>query len=252
VLVPTRRRIDPADVAGIIPTRWASTRFPGKPIAPIAGRPLLEWILRGCLRSTRVKHWLVATDDRRIAAVAEACGVKTIMTPSRLKSGSDRVAFAARRLRAKWIINWQGDEWLPDGRPIDALVRALESDPECEVATLARALPASVSRNPHRVKVVLSHQKRALYFSRAPIPYTFSGNEPYRLHLGAYAFSRSMLLQFARWPQSPLEKAERLEQLRILEHDLPIAVAVCNVTTQGVDTPADARSLERMIRKGRS
>lgn len=252
MLVPTRRRIDPADVVGIIPVRWASTRFPGKPIVPIAGRPLLEWVLRGCLRSTRVKHWLVATDDRRIASVAENCGVKTIITPARLKSGSDRVAFVAARLRYRWIINWQGDEWLPNGRPVDSLVRALESDSGCEVATLARPLPANASRNPHRVKVVLSRQKRALYFSRATIPYTFSGNEPHWLHLGAYAFSRSMLLQFARWPQTPLEKAERLEQLRILEHDVPIAVAVCNVSTQGVDTPADARSLEGMIRNSRS
>lgn len=246
------RTISPDDCVGIIPARWGSTRFPGKILTPIGNEPLLAWVMRGCAKSQRVKRWLVATDDKRIAKCAEMYGTEVVMTPKSLKSGSDRAAYVSRRLRAKWIVNWQGDEWLPNGRPIDLLITALESHADCPVATLARPLDHLAAQNPNRVKVVLSQSRHALYFSRAPIPHASDGNEPFWLHIGAYAFERSMLLQYTKWRQTPLEKRERLEQLRLLEHHVPIAVGVCQVQTYGVDTPRDAEDLKRLIGRGRS
>jgi 3-deoxy-manno-octulosonate cytidylyltransferase (CMP-KDO synthetase) len=240
------------DCVGIIPARWGSTRFPGKILTPIDGQPLLTWIIRNCARAKRVKRWIVATDDLRIARCAEDSGAEVVMTPKTLKSGSDRAAYVSRQLKAKWVVNWQGDEWLSNGRPIDLLLSALEDHPDCPVATLARPLDHKSAQNPNRVKVVLSQSGHALYFSRAPIPHASDGTEPFWLHLGAYAFERSMLLRFAAWRPTPLEKRERLEQLRLLEHDVPIAVGVCRVQTHGVDTPQDAKDLERLIGRGRS
>ena len=246
------RRISPDQVVGIIPARFGSTRFPGKMLAPIVGKPLIERVLAGCLKSKRVQHWIVATDDGRIARAVEQIGGEAVMTPRNLKSGSDRIALVAARLRARWIVNWQGDEWSPDGRPVDLLVGALESYPDCPVATLARPLDAAEGKNPNRVKVVVSQSGRALYFSRALIPHDLSGTAPIWLHLGAYAFERRTLLEFAGWNQTPLEKRERLEQLRLLEHDVPMTVAFCRVQTCGVDTPADATVLEtRLLSKRR-
>lgn len=235
----------------MIPARWGSTRFPGKLLASIGGYPLLTWVIRGCVRSRRVTRWIVATDDPRIAAVASEAGAEIKMTSAGLKSGSDRVAETVVNLRRRWVVNWQGDEWLPDGRPIDALVAALEMHPECPVATLVHPLAADEARNPHRVKVVVSPDGRALYFSRAFIPYDSTGTKPVWLHVGAYAFAKPVLLRFASWPQTPLEKREKLEQLRLLEHGIPIAVARCRVATFGVDTPADARALTRRLAKSR-
>jgi 3-deoxy-manno-octulosonate cytidylyltransferase (CMP-KDO synthetase) len=236
-------------ICGIIPARWGSTRFPGKILTPIAGRPLLEWIVRGCMRSQRVQRWIVATDDRRIAAVAERSGAEAVMTSSRFRCGSDRVAAVAKNLKLRWIVNWQGDEWLPNGQPIDRLVETLEAHPDCPVATLARPMTAAEAKNPHRVKVVVSRSGKALYFSRATIPHGLFGSTPALLHLGAYAFEKHSLLKFARLRQTPLEKFEKLEQLRLLENDVCVAVGRCGVHTSGIDTPADARRLTARINR---
>lgn len=240
------------DIIGVIPARWGSARFPGKMVAPIAGRPLLEWIIRGCKRSERVKRWIVATDDGRIADVARRSGAEVAMTSSRIRSGSDRAAAVVAHQKARWVVNWQGDEWLPNGRPVDTIVAALESHPGCDVATLARPMAAAEKTNANRVKVVLSQSGRALYFSRSPIPHDSAGSKPTLLHIGAYAFSKSMLLQFSAWTPTPLEKQEKLEQLRLLEHDVPVAVGICRTKTFGIDTPADARGLEKYLTKRRS
>lgn len=218
-------------------------------LAPIGGRPLIERVVRGCMRSKRVHRWIVATDNARIAAAVERLGAEIVMTSARLKSGSDRVAKVVQALRTHWIVNWQGDEWLPDGRPIDRLVETLDANPDCPVATLARLLSPGEAKNPHRVKVVVSRSNRALYFSRAAIPHNPSGSTPVWLHLGAYAFERHTLLRFAAWRQTPLEACERLEQLRLLEHDVPIVVGQTKVQTFGVDTPADARRLSKRLVK---
>jgi 3-deoxy-manno-octulosonate cytidylyltransferase (CMP-KDO synthetase) len=245
--LPRFTPIRPEQIVGVIPARWGATRFPGKMLAPIAGRPLIAWVIAGCRRSRRVRRWIVATDDPRIAQVAAALDVEAVLTPRSLKSGSDRVAYAVRTIKADWIVNWQGDEWLPDGRPIDRLVSTLEQAPGCSVATLARPLDHGEMGNPHRVKVVLSQSGRALYFSRAPIPHGNIGTRPCWLHLGAYAFTKASLLAFSGWRPTPLEKREKLEQLRLLEHDVPIVVGSCRMRTHGVDTPEDARKLERML-----
>jgi 3-deoxy-manno-octulosonate cytidylyltransferase (CMP-KDO synthetase) len=244
-----RHAIRTDEIVGCIPARWGSTRFPGKLLTPIAGRPLLEWVIRGCRKSRKVGRWIVATDDQRIAALAEQCDTEAVMTPARLRSGSDRVAHVVRRLKARWILNWQGDEWLPDGRPIDRLVDVLAKQPQLRVATLARPFDPKETSNPNRVKVVLSCSGRALYFSRASIPSKIYGTAPTLLHLGAYLFERKTLLQFTRLVRTPLERAESLEQLRLLEHDIPIGVGICKVHTWGVDTPADARKLTSYLRK---
>lgn len=243
--------MNPHTVCGIIPARIGSKRFPRKPLAEIAGRPLLEWVVRGCTKSKTVGRWIVATDDRRIGALAHNLGVEAIITPRTLKSGSDRVAYVARGLSSKIIVNWQGDEWLPDGRPIDQLVDALRRNRKTHVATLARRLDPDDAKNPNRVKVVLSSSKHALYFSRASIPYSTNRSSPTLLHIGAYAFERQTLSQFASWSKTPLERREQLEQLRLLEHDVPIVVTISRVRTFGVDTPADARVLERYLRRRR-
>ncbi len=243
--------MNPHTVCGIIPARIGSQRFPRKPLAEIAGRPLLEWVVRGCTKSKTVGRWIVATDDRRIGALAHNLGVEAIITPRTLKSGSDRVAYVARGLSSKIIVNWQGDEWLPDGRPIDQLVDTLRRNRQTHVATLARRLDPVEAKNPNRVKVVLSSSKHALYFSRASIPYSPHRSSPTLLHVGAYAFERQTLSQFASWPKTPLERREQLEQLRLLEHDVPIVVTISRVQTFGVDTPADARLLERYLRRRR-
>ncbi|MBI5867812.1 MAG: 3-deoxy-manno-octulosonate cytidylyltransferase [candidate division Zixibacteria bacterium] len=241
-------RIPTSQIVGIIPARIGSTRFPGKMLALIAGKPLIEHVYRGCTKSQRVRRWIVATDDRGIASVIVQAGGEVVMTPRKLKTGSDRIALVAAQLRVRWIVNWQGDEWLPDGRPIDLLVQALETNPKRPVATLVRPLSVAEGKNPNRVKVVVSQSGRALYFSRALIPHDDSGTKPLWLHLGAYAFDRRTLLEFAGWSQTRLEKRERLEQLRLLEHDVPIATAHCRVRTYGVDTPEDAAALASHLR----
>lgn len=249
--MPRSRRIPETDIIGVIPARWESKRFPGKVLTMIKKRPLLDWIISGCRRSQRVKRWIVATDDVRIATVAEAAGVEAILTPAQLPSGSDRVAYVLARRRERWVVNWQGDEWLPDGRPIDRLVAALDADTGATVATLARPLAENEAGDPNRVKVVLSLTGRALYFSRALIPHDRRGTGPLLLHLGAYLYERATLLRFAGLKPSPLERRERLEQLRLLEHDIPIAVAMCRVQTHGIDAPSDARILSRRLTKRR-
>jgi 3-deoxy-manno-octulosonate cytidylyltransferase (CMP-KDO synthetase) len=243
--------ISPAQVVGIIPARWASTRFPGKLATPILGRPLLAWVIEGCKRSKRVGQWIVATDDKRLAEIARDAGATAEMTSPHLRSGSDRVAKVAGKVKQRWIVNWQADEWLRDGRPIDLLLAALESAPGEGAATLCRPMSEKEAIDPNRVKVVVSQSGRALYFSRAAIPHDTSGTRPTRLHLGAYAFDRKTLLQFAGWRQTPLEKQERLEQLRLLEHDVPIMVAECRIATYGVDTPADAEELNSRLERDR-
>jgi len=241
--------IGPRQICGIIPARWGSTRFPGKILTPIAGHPLLEWVIKGCKRSKRVPQWIVATDDARIAEAAQRAGAEVVITSSRFRCGSDRVAAVAKRLRVQWIVNWQGDEWLPNGKPIDRLVETLEAHPDCPVATLARPMTAEEAKNPNRVKVVLSRSGKALYFSRATIPHGLFGSTPALLHLGAYAFEKHTLLKFSTLRQSPLEKFEKLEQLRLLENDVCVAVGRCGVFTSGIDTPADARRLTARIKK---
>ncbi|NOY27435.1 MAG: 3-deoxy-manno-octulosonate cytidylyltransferase [Oligoflexia bacterium] len=228
----------------VIPSRFGSQRLPGKPLADIHGRPMLAWVVDRCRAARRVERVVVATDDRRIALAAKAAGAQAVMTSSHHKSGSDRVAEVVRGLGLspeQPIINVQGDEPLVDPATIDAVLEALD-DPAVDVATAAAPLlgdPTDASR----VKVVVDCHNRALYFSRAPIP----AGGPYRVHLGIYAFRVRALLAFAALPQGDLERLERLEQLRMIEHRVSIQVVPADRALPAVDTRADLDAVRSIL-----
>lgn len=235
---------------GILPARWGSTRFPGKPLHHIAGKPLLQHAWECARRCRRLARVLIATDDERIAAAARAFGAEVEMTSSAHPTGTDRLAeVATRHPEATHFINIQGDEPRIAPELVDLLVEALASDPALPMATSATPLrdPAEQA-NPNCVKVVLDAAGNALYFSRAPIP--FPGFAPpgaalplYR-HQGLYGYTRAFLLQFVAWPPSPLEQIERLEQLRALENGAKLRVILTDYDSAGIDTPEDAARLE--------
>ncbi|MFL6514383.1 MAG: 3-deoxy-manno-octulosonate cytidylyltransferase [Chthoniobacterales bacterium] len=244
---------------GIIPARFASTRFPGKPLHLIAGKPLLRHVWERCLRARRLESVIIATDDMRIAEAAFGWGAEIALTSATHQSGTDRAAeVAAKAKQFQFVINIQGDEPLIEPRLIDRLVMKLQSDPGIELVTAAHPFSdAADSASPHQVKVVLDRNGRALYFSRAPIPYVASaasqrgiGQRPMPLmlrHQGIYGFRRDLLLRFVRWNCTPLERAESLEQLRALENGVTVHVLVTNHGSPGVDTLQDAKNLERML-----
>src|SRR3954453_5646145 len=243
---------------GIIPARFASTRFPGKPLRLIAGKPLLRRGWERCLRARMLDSVIIATDDMRIAEAAFGWGAEIALTSASHESGTDRIAeVAAKAKQFQFVINIQGDEPLIEPRLIDRLVTKLQSDPAVELVTAAHPFSdAADAASPHQVKVVLDRNRRALYFSRAPIPYSTatrasnirSKSAPSLLrHQGIYGFRRDLLLQFVRWRRTPLERAESLEQLRALENGVTVHVLVTNHGSPGVDTPHDARNLERIL-----
>jgi 3-deoxy-manno-octulosonate cytidylyltransferase (CMP-KDO synthetase) len=238
---------------GIIPARWASTRFPGKALHPIAGKPLLRHVWERSRRAKSLDRLIIATDDFRIAEAAFDWGAEVAMTSANHASGTDRIAeIAAKMKQFAHVINIQGDEPLIDPRLIDRLVRALQRDRKLEMITAAHpfADPAEAA-SPHQVKVVLNRKSEALYFSRALIPATKSKDLHFR-HQGIYGYSRAFLLRFVRWKTSPLERAESLEQLRALENGVRIKVVMMGSGSPGVDTPEDARMIERVMVSHRS
>ena len=238
---------------GIIPARWNSTRFPGKPLHPIAGKPLLQHVWERCLRAQKLDRVIIATDDFRIAEAAFDWGAEVSMTAKTHASGTDRIAEVAGKAKGfSHIINIQGDEPTIDSRLIDRLVRELQRDPNLEMITAAHpfANPRE-AESPHQVKVVVEGKSDALYFSRALIPSTKSPFFFLR-HQGIYGYTRKLLLRFVRWKTSPLERAESLEQLRALENGVRIKVVITGSGSPGVDTPEDARMMERlMVSQGR-
>ncbi len=240
--------------AGIIPARWGSTRFPGKPLHLIAGKPLLQHVWERCQRARSLHSVIIATDDMRIAEAAFDWGAEVALTSSKHRSGTDRIAEVAGRGDFTHIVNIQGDEPLIEPRLIDRLVRRMEADPAVEMITAAHAFEeASEANSPHQVKVVLDRAGRALYFSRSVIPFEReAGSAPrYLRHQGIYGFTRSTLLRFVRWKPSPLERAESLEQLRALENGVTVHVLVTQHGSPGIDTPADAAALEQFMARAR-
>jgi 3-deoxy-manno-octulosonate cytidylyltransferase (CMP-KDO synthetase) len=242
------------NVLGVIPARYASTRFPGKPLAAIAGKPLLQWVVERCRRARRLSEVVVATDDERIAAAASGwCRVE--MTSAAHPSGTDRVAEVLGRHGADGAVNVQGDEPLIDPAVIDAVAGALESS---EMATAAcRIRDAAEYENPNVVKVVRDGAGRALYFSRRTIPFLRDrAGQPaaeqlaafcFWKHLGIYGYRRATLMRLVQSPVSALEQAERLEQLRALELGIPIAVLAVDYGGLGVDVPADVARVESRL-----
>jgi 3-deoxy-manno-octulosonate cytidylyltransferase (CMP-KDO synthetase) len=236
---------------GIIPARWASTRFPGKPLHPIAGKPLLQHVWEASHRAKRLDHLIIATDDFRIAEAAFAWGAEVAMTSAHHSSGTDRIAeIAAKAKQFAHIVNIQGDEPMVDPKLIDRLVRELQQDRKLEMITAAHPFAdPREAESPHQVKVVVNIKNEALYFSRGAIPFARDTAAPpqYFRHQGIYGYTRDLLLRFVRWKTSPLERAESLEQLRALENGVRIKVVMTDSGSPGVDTPEDARMMERLM-----
>jgi 3-deoxy-manno-octulosonate cytidylyltransferase (CMP-KDO synthetase) len=236
---------------GIIPARWGSTRFPGKPLHVIAGKPLLRHVWERCTRASKLDAVIIATDDMRIAEAAFEWGAEVALTSTRLRSGTDRAAAVAERAAEfRHIINIQGDEPLTDPRLINRLVEKLQSSRGVQMITAAHPFenPAD-AESPHQVKVVLDQQQQALFFSRSRIPFIRepAAATPLLRHQGIYGYTRDLLLQFVRWKPSPLERAESLEQLRALEHGVKIQVVITTRGHAGIDTPEDARAFEQQL-----
>jgi 3-deoxy-manno-octulosonate cytidylyltransferase (CMP-KDO synthetase) len=233
---------------GIIPARWSSTRFPGKPLHLVVGKPLLRHVWERCQRAKNLDALIIATDDMRIARPAFDWGAEVALTSPSLQSGTDRVAEVARNAkRFAFVINIQGDEPLIDPSLIDRLVEKLRSDRKIDIATAAHPFEnAAEAFSPHQVKVVVDASGSALYFSRAAIPFPRNPSKiKYLRHQGIYGFRRDALLQFLKWKPGPLERAESLEQLRALENGVNVHVLLTKHGSPGVDTPADAEALEQ-------
>lgn len=224
----------------VIPARYGSTRFPAKILAAETGRPLVQHVVDQARKCSRVREILVATDDERIVAALSPFGTRCVMTSPTHQSGTDRIAEVARLLRDEVIVNVQGDEPEIEPEIIDALVERLETSDD-DMATAATPFAADADpANPNIVKVVLGLDGRAMYFSRAPIPFRReplnSANASYYHHLGIYAYRRQFLLEFASWSPTPCERTEKLEQLRALEHGRSIYVLKVARATPGIDT----------------
>jgi 3-deoxy-manno-octulosonate cytidylyltransferase (CMP-KDO synthetase) len=244
-------------IIGIIPARYASTRFPGKPLALIAGKPLIQRVVEQCQQAQSLSEVIVATDDARIAETAKKfCRVE--MTREDHPSGSDRIAEVASRCACDAVFNIQGDEPLIDPSVIDAVATALADN---EMSTAATAIThGSEYDNSNVVKVVVNAAGRALYFSRRTIPYLREAASrpvseqlaafPFFKHLGIYGYRRETLLRLVRFPVAPLEAAEKLEQLRALENGIQIAVMKVNYNSVGVDLPEDVARVEEILNRG--
>ena len=240
----------------IIPARFGSTRFPAKIVAAETGKPLVQHVVERVKECKRVRQILVATDDQRIVDALAEFDTRTVMTSPAHQSGTDRIAEVTRSLPAdvETVINVQGDEPEIEPEVVDQLIARMESCDDV-MATAATPFPAGANPNdPNLVKVVISAEGRALYFSRSPIPYRRDSTQvnppPYYLHLGIYAYRRDFLLQFASWPPTRLETTEKLEQLRALEHGRSIYVLIVNRATHGIDTPQQYAEFVERYRRG--
>ncbi len=238
--------------AVIIPARWESTRFPGKPLHPIAGKPLLQHVWERCREARGIERILVATDDRRIAEAAANFGAEVAMTSPNHLSGTDRIAEAARTLpeRYRTILNVQGDEPLIAPELITQLAEALRAEPTLEMITAANVFgDGEEIENPNAVKVVLDATGHALFFSRSAIPNARTrGVVPTYRHLGIYGYEAGFLQRFVHWPPGKLERAEQLEQLRALENGVRVRVLVTAHHSFGVDAPEDVGVIEGKLR----
>jgi 3-deoxy-manno-octulosonate cytidylyltransferase (CMP-KDO synthetase) len=233
-------------LAAIIPARYGAQRLPGKPLADLLGKPMVVRVAERAARASGVDEVAVATDDERIAAAVRSAGFRALMTRPECRNGTERIAEAARQLAADGYLNVQGDEPLVDPRAISAVAGLLREG--AAYATVARPLQPGEETKDSVVKVVLSHDGRALYFSRSQIPFPrVQGLVKPLAHLGLYGYTSSFLQTFAALPETELERAESLEQLRALFHGFPIRVRVGDWQSVAVDTPEDLETVRRMI-----
>jgi 3-deoxy-manno-octulosonate cytidylyltransferase (CMP-KDO synthetase) len=236
---------------GVIPARWGSTRFPGKPLALVSGKPLLQWVIEGARTSKKLSEVIVATDDQRIAKLSESVGCRAVMTPSELPTGTDRIWAAVRDIQADVVVNIQGDEPLIEGSLIDRLLAPFDGDATLEMATLGRTLNEETLASLNTAKIVVNSRDEALYFSRFPIPYSRNKGDiasgAALKHIGIYAYRREFLRRFCAQAPTALEMAESLEQLRALYLGARIKVVRVEHEAYGVDSPEDVEKIEKIM-----
>jgi len=239
-------------IVAIIPARWASTRFPGKPLVEILGKPIVQHVWERCREATDIDAVIVATDDKRIAEVAAKFGADVSMTKTSHTTGTDRLGEVASRLRGvSHVINVQGDEPAIDPKLISDLAVSLRREPRLQMITAAARFPANADlENPNQVKVIMDLNGNAIYFSRYAIPYVRNQRDAIQpmQHLGIYGYRLSFLKKFISWKPTPLELAESLEQLRALEHGTAIRVIQATKRSVGVDSPDDIAEAIRELR----
>ena len=245
---PFERTSQPLRVVAVIPARFQSTRFPGKPLADIAGRPMIEHVYRRTAAARGVDAVVVATDDPRIVEAVERFGGIARVTGSQHRTGTDRLAEVAADLDCEIVLNVQGDEPLIDPSTVHAVANLLVEEPWRDMSTACTPLTnADDHDNPNVVKVVLDRSGNAMYFSRAAIPHVRGTRPTVYKHLGVYGYRRTFLLEFTKLPQTPLELSESLEQLRALEHGYKISTAVTPDDSIGVDTPEDLERARQQL-----
>jgi len=242
-------------VLGVIPARWGSTRFPGKSLALLCGRPLIQWVIERARKATALDKLVVATDDRRIADAAANCGVEAIMTSADHPSGTDRAAEAARKFAAEIIVNIQGDEPTIDPELINKLVNVMLAERKWDMATAAAPINSvKEAEKPSICKVVFDAEGQALYFSRFPVPFIrerkkITNRIVFWRHIGLYLYRDKFLARFVAEPPCLLERAECLEQLRALHIGARIKVVQTSECGIGVDTPADIAAAEAVLKR---
>lgn len=245
-------------IIGVIPARRGATRFPHKPLALIQGKPMIQWVIEGCLKSSGLSELFVATDDAEIFQISEKAGAQAIMTPSELASGTDRLFYATKNMSYEVAINIQGDEPLIQAEDIDALARVYLEGDRPEMATLAHPISPEDLASMNAVKVVVDHQGNALYFSRFPIPHSrhdaklFPSGPVCLKHVGLYAYTKIFLKSFCEAEPALIEKAEGLEQLRALYLGARIKVLPIKNQSMGIDTPEDLIRVEEWLARNKS
>ncbi len=240
-------------VLGVIPARYASTRFPGKMLAKILGKPMLLWTYEGASQSLLLDHILVATDNQQIADIAEHNGIDVMMTSPSCRNGTERVAEVAKKLHLfNIIVNIQGDEPLIDGKILDKVIEDLMTRPDAAISTAYAEIDSErKARNSNVVKVVTDRDNFALYFTRSIVPYPRNKIVKHKRHIGIYAYRWEDLVRLSRLEPTPLEREENLEQLRAIEHGMKIhCVSIPDAKILvGVDVPDDIRKVERILKK---
>lgn len=239
-------------VVAVIPARFGATRFPGKPLAPILGKPMLQWVIEGVSQSKKLSSVVVATDDERIFNLSKSLNIECVMTGD-LPTGSDRVWEAIKNDSFDYVINIQGDEPLIKGIVIDELIESIEREPGYPVYTLSRPLDSESLGSENTAKIVLNKNSEAIYFSRFPIPYSRKKSQTAngflsQKHIGLYAYKKDFLGEFCSYGVTELEQLEGLEQLRVLQMGKKIKVVPVDYESWGVDLASDVLKIEEILR----
>lgn len=236
----------------IIPARMSATRFPGKPLADLCGKHMIQWVYERASHAESVDRVIVATCDQEIIDAVRSFGGDAVMTSDKHRSGTDRLAEVAADLDSELIVNVQGDEPLIDPKSIEKAIEPFEKEPDLKMSSLMVPINSEAAKDPNLVKVVVTLDSYALYFSRSPIPFErkpLEGRSIYG-HVGLYAYTRDFLLEFAAMKPTPLEMAESLEQLRVLEHGYKIKMIEIADRPMGVDTQEDLERVRAIVGRG--